>query len=148
MCRSNKSLEYPSQGILEHDQDLNLSDCDYHLYTTHFRRAGREGIDSIFHDYDLNIIAGPSDSDITVLAAASGKPFFHSQHRWCAHTEGYPIATLPLGYLDFNGRPHSLAAIAGEHQEALLVQLQSAWEASFPKRKPPLLQTQVPSRVR
>ena len=24
---------------------------------------------------------------------------------------GYPIATLPLGYLDFNGRPHGLAAI-------------------------------------
>ena len=53
---------------------------------------------------------------------------------------GYPIATLPLGYLDFNGRPHGLAAIAAAHDEARLIQLQSAWEAAFPARKiPPLL---------
>ena len=52
---------------------------------------------------------------------------------------GYPIASLPVGYLDFNGRPHGLAAIASAHNEALLVQLQSAWEASFPPMIPPAL---------
>jgi amidase len=54
--------------------------------------------------------------------------------------EGYPIATLPLSYLDFNGRPFGFVLLAGEHQDALLVQVQSAWEATFPSRKPPVLE--------
>ena len=53
---------------------------------------------------------------------------------------GYPVATLPLGYLDFNGRPFGFQVFAKAHQEALLVQVQSAWEASFPKRQPPVLE--------
>jgi amidase len=44
---------------------------------------------------------------------------------------------MPLSYLDFNGRPFGLAALAGKNQEALLVQLMSAWEATFEARKPP-----------
>jgi amidase len=73
MNNTDQASEYPSQSILEHDLEVNLSDSDYEKYTTHFRHAGREGIDKVFRDYDLNIIIGPSDSDITVLAAASGK---------------------------------------------------------------------------
>lgn len=52
---------------------------------------------------------------------------------------GYPGATLPLGYLDFNGRPFGFQIVAKAHQEALLIQVQSAWEATFPKRRPPPL---------
>lgn len=47
------------------------------------------------------------------------------------------MAAMPLSYLDFNGRPFGLAALAGRNQEALLVQLMSAWEDTFPPRKPP-----------
>lgn len=54
---------------------------------------------------------------------------------------GHPVASLPLGYSDFNGRPFGLQVFAKAHQEALLVQVQSAWEASFPKRQPPDLET-------
>ena len=54
---------------------------------------------------------------------------------------GYPVASLPLGYSDFNGRPFGLQMLAKAHQEALLVQVQSAWEASFPKRQLPDLET-------
>jgi amidase len=56
--------------------------------------------------------------------------------------QGYPIASLPVGYLDFNGRPHGLAAIAAAHQDATLIQLQSAWEASNEPRLPPPLLTE------
>lgn len=44
---------------------------------------------------------------------------------------------MPLGYLEYNGRPHGLAAVAKE--EGLLIQLQSAYEGVFPPRKPPTL---------
>ena len=41
---------------------------------------------------------------------------------------------MPLSYLDFNGRPLGLA----KNKEALLVNVLSAWEATFPQRQPPL----------
>lgn len=44
---------------------------------------------------------------------------------------------MPLDYLDYNGRPHGLCAVAKE--EGLLIQLQSAYESTFPPRKPPIL---------
>lgn len=52
---------------------------------------------------------------------------------------GYPLCAMPLSYLDYNGRPFGVAAIAGKDQEALLIQVMSAWEATFPARKPPQL---------
>lgn len=66
------------------------------------------------------------------LALQSTMPAF-------AAAAGYPIAILPLGYLDFNGHPHALCAIAAAHREITLIQLQSAWEASSPARRPPPL---------
>lgn len=50
---------------------------------------------------------------------------------------GYPVAAMPLSYLDFNGRPLGLAALAGKDQDATLVKFLSAWEFTFPPRKPP-----------
>jgi amidase len=44
---------------------------------------------------------------------------------------------MPLSYLEYNGRPFSVSAIAGRGQEALLIKVMSAWEATFPARKPP-----------
>jgi len=51
---------------------------------------------------------------------------------------GYPICTLPLGYLDLNGRPFALAAITRAHGEALLVGVMATWERTFGERKVPL----------
>lgn len=51
--------------------------------------------------------------------------------------KGYPVAALPLSYLEYNGRSFGLAAIASERQEKLLIQLMSTWETTFRKRKPP-----------
>lgn len=50
---------------------------------------------------------------------------------------GYPIATLPLSYLKLNGRPFGVAAVSAAHNEALLIQLMSAWEVAFPERRVP-----------
>jgi amidase len=52
---------------------------------------------------------------------------------------GYPMAAMPLGYADLNGRPFGLMALAGKHQEAKLFQLMNAWEGTFGPRKPPPL---------
>lgn len=49
----------------------------------------------------------------------------------------YPSVTLPLGYLDWNGRPFGLVAAAAEFQEELLIDVARAWESAFPARRPP-----------
>jgi Asp-tRNA(Asn)/Glu-tRNA(Gln) amidotransferase A subunit family amidase len=62
---------------------------------------------------------------------------------------GYPEAVLPLGYMKFNGRPFGVAAIASAHQEALLIQLMSAWEQVFDKeRKLPTWVAGDPERLK
>lgn len=51
--------------------------------------------------------------------------------------KGYTSATMPLSYLDYNGRPIGLAAFASAKSEKMLLQTLSAWEAASPSRKPP-----------
>ena len=54
---------------------------------------------------------------------------------------------MPLGYLDFNGRPFGMAAIAGAHQEATLFKVMGAWYKMFSPVKPPpmLVDGSIPS---
>ncbi|KAJ8132894.1 hypothetical protein O1611_g731 [Lasiodiplodia mahajangana] len=86
-------------------------------------RCGTRGIDQVLEDNGVDILMGPGDGPMMSIAGMAG----------------YPSATLPLGYLDFNGRPFGLQISAKAHQEDLLIQAQSAWEATFPQRQPPSL---------
>ena len=106
------------------------------------RHTARDrGIDHIIDKYGVDVIMGPTDSKLMSYAAASGKKLY-----WRVRDSeglmafiGYPIATLPLSYLDFNGRPFGLSVVARAHQDALLIKVQSAWEATFGPRLPPPL---------
>lgn len=44
---------------------------------------------------------------------------------------------MPLGYLDYNGRAFGMSAVARRGQDALLVKVMSAWEATMPPRRTP-----------
>jgi amidase len=92
-------------------------------------RCGPNGIDKVLEDNEVDIILGPGDGALFNIAG----------------TAGYPVASLPLGYLDFNGRPFGMQITARAHQESLLIQAQSAWEALFPPRQPPSLDEIIPS---
>ncbi|MCJ1378434.1 hypothetical protein MMC17_001532 [Xylographa soralifera] len=112
----------PKQDKLEKALTTNLTAENLDAALAHARKIGRtEGIDKILKEYNLDVIIGPAESSMTDMASASG----------------YPIASLPLGYLDFNGRPFGMAALASGHQEATLIKVQSAWEATFPPRRRP-----------
>ncbi|KAJ5672228.1 hypothetical protein N7507_001355 [Penicillium longicatenatum] len=102
------------------NQKLTTEEYDRHLsYLRHM--GGEKGVDLALKTYGVDVILGPIDSGLTSLATASG----------------YPLCAMPLSYLDYNGRPFGVAAITGKHQEHLLVKVMSAWEATFPARKPP-----------
>ncbi|KAL5087696.1 hypothetical protein Trisim1_007561 [Trichoderma cf. simile WF8] len=113
---------HPRQDTFIKCENQNVPATEYDRLFAHMRKVARDsGVERVFQPHGVNIIVGPADGFISTMASSGG----------------YPVAAMPLSYLDFNGRPFGLAALAGRHQEALLVQLMSAWEATFPARKPP-----------
>ncbi|RFU76890.1 amidase family [Trichoderma arundinaceum] len=113
-----------NQAALLRALQAKMTDKEYHNIMTSAReRCGKGGIDKTLEENEVDVIIGPGDGPMFSIAL----------------TAGYPVATVPLGYLDFNGRPFGLQIAAKAHQEALLVQAQSACEATFPKRQPPPL---------
>ncbi|KAL7804413.1 amidase signature domain-containing protein [Trichoderma afarasin] len=113
---------HPRQDTFIKCENQNVSATEYDRLFAYMRKVARDlGVERVFQTHGVNVIIGPADGFISTMATSGG----------------YPVAAMPLSYLDFNGRPFGLAALAGRHQEALLVQLMSAWEATFPARKPP-----------
>lgn len=95
---------------------------EYDRHLAHLRNLSRdEGVEKILKEHGVDVIIGPTDSGLTSMASASG----------------FPLCAMPLSYLDYNGRPFGVSAIAGRNQEALLIKVMSAWEATFPARRPP-----------
>ncbi|KAJ5919128.1 amidase signature enzyme [Penicillium verhagenii] len=82
------------------------------------------GIDKLFRERNLNMLAFPLDSLMVFISAASG----------------YPIATMPLGVIPEDGRPYGLGIMAQAGREDLMFQFMSAFEDHFPPRV-------LPSRV-
>lgn len=108
----------PGQEILVNAVKTNISVAKYEEYKNTLRTNNKDlGIDKALKDYEVDVIVGtPTGRMMTVAALA-----------------GY----LPLGYARFNGRPFGLAVIAPANAETLALSVMSAWEATFPQRKPP-----------
>lgn len=81
--------------------------------------AGPENIDRVLGEHDLDVIIAPSDSPISGVAALAG----------------YPIGTMPLGYLKDSGRPFGLTILASAGQEHKILALMRNWESSDPERR-------------
>jgi len=71
--------------------------------------------------YQVDVIIGPADSFLTNYAAALQ----------C------PVGAFPVSYSKFNGRPVGLQVLAPRFREDLLIEVMSAWEASWKPRKTP-----------
>jgi amidase len=115
---------------------IDLSAPDLQAIRQHYLDVGAS-VDATFEKYGIDIIVGPGDCFLTNYASANGN-VLHSSALAQLTLKGYPIVALPLNtYLDLNGRPVGLQAIAGKHNEALLLSFLSAYEASFSPRQPP-----------
>ncbi|KAI1123344.1 putative glutamyl-tRNA amidotransferase subunit A [Nemania abortiva] len=118
--RDNSKLELPDESPnmtrLEGAAGFQLSEEDYQKALADMRDFGRRrGVDKSLGENEVDIILGPADSRI---------------HEYYS-TSGYPMIHLPLSYMNFNGRPFGLCAIAKANQEGLLIKFMSAWEANF-----------------
>ncbi|OIW31693.1 amidase signature enzyme [Coniochaeta ligniaria NRRL 30616] len=74
------------------------------------------GIYKLFREQNLNILPFPMDSLMVFISAASG----------------YPIATMPAGVIQADGRPYGLGIMAQAGSENLTFQFMSAFEAHSP----------------
>ncbi|KAL8902973.1 MAG: hypothetical protein Q9207_004246 [Kuettlingeria erythrocarpa] len=113
--------EYPNQDLLE--QALNFGDSnEAPAKALAHAKAVAAKFDELIEKYDIDVMIAPGDCMLSTYAAAGD----------------FPIATLPLSYLDdFNGRPVGLLVMAPRHKESVLIKVMSAWEATFSSRKEP-----------
>lgn len=77
----------------------------------------------MFDREKVNIIAGPADSPLCVHNAAAG----------------YPVGTVPMSQLRYNGRPFGLCIVGKENGEEALLQFMGAYEAPSGARTVPKL---------
>lgn len=93
-----------------------LHDLEY------LRRSFRDAIEECFRATGADVIMASGESFLTSMAAGAG----------------YPIASVPLGFSSYNGRPHGMEIMARNREEEKIFEVMSAWETTFPEaRKPP-----------
>ena len=85
--------------------------------------AGRDTIDRIMKELNIDAIVGTMDMMLAGLTALAG----------------YPCATMPLGVLSRFGRPYGLCLIARKYEEGTLLRIMGAYETTFPPRAVPTL---------
>ena len=118
---------------------MNISTEEYKAHLQNARDTAKtRGVDQVLKRDQLDVVIGPADSQLTKIAAAAGNNALRDRNisMELMHT-GYPIASLPLGHLEYNGRGFGLLAIAGANEEGKLFKVMSAWDAMFSPSKPP-----------
>ncbi|PTB49596.1 hypothetical protein M431DRAFT_500069 [Trichoderma harzianum CBS 226.95] len=114
--------DYDNQDQLQNAATMTMSDEEHDFLLRHARKVGRDiGIDKTLKEYDVDLIIAPADSPVNLLVSAAG----------------YPSATMPLSYLEYNGRPIGLVAFTTAGGEGMLLNFLRAYENTFPKRRPP-----------
>ena len=99
--------------------------------------AADDAIDKMLREHNVDVIIGPADSRLPDVLAIASKYCHVSSRSFLTTSTEYPSMTLPLGYLNWNGRPFGLLVIGSKYQEGLLLDVARLWEATFPPRKTP-----------
>ena len=94
---------------------------DFRLLTEEMR----ENVENCLSLTNSDVIVASGESVLTTIAMAAG----------------YPVASAPLSFAKFNGRPFGIEILAREGEEGKLLKFLSAWNATFPQavKPPPLL---------
>ncbi|EQL01229.1 Amidase signature domain protein [Ophiocordyceps sinensis CO18] len=123
--KANKARAMPAPYTEQDDLETSLScneDPDsMERVKKELRAKGRQVLDKAFDDNGVNLIVGPVDSAFCIHACAAG----------------YPLATVPVGQLRYNGRPFGMVATARLNDEEALLRFQAAYEAAWRRRPLP-----------
>ncbi|KAI0199461.1 amidase signature domain-containing protein [Astrocystis sublimbata] len=124
--KDHAELELPpnhsSQVQFESAIASPMTQEEYEKGLKHLRQSFRDATEKCFKATKADVIVASGESFLTTIASGSG----------------YPIASVPLGFSSYNGRPHGMEIVARSGEEAMIFRVMSAWEATFPDaRKPP-----------
>ncbi|KAL6719943.1 hypothetical protein ACLMJK_001864 [Lecanora helva] len=124
--REHADVELPEhqskQDSFEHMLNLDLTQDQFDSHLAILRKAARSSIDKVLSEHKIDVIIGPSDGMFASMGAAAG----------------YPVASMPLGFADFNGRAFGVQVLARSGEENKILRVMSAWEATIPEgRQPP-----------
>ncbi|UKZ76806.1 hypothetical protein TrVFT333_004518 [Trichoderma virens FT-333] len=90
-----------------------LSQATYEAVKKLMKKVAKDdGVDKLFREKNLNMLAFPMDSPMVFISASSG----------------YPIATMPAGIIQADGRSYGLGIMAQAGREDLMFQFMSAFE--------------------
>lgn len=99
-----------------------MTDAEYQSGLNHLRQSTRDAVQKCLDQADADVILSSGESLMTSIAANAG----------------YPIASVPLGFSSYNGRPFGMEIMARNGEEEKIFAVMSAWEATFPNgRMPP-----------
>ncbi|KAH8807984.1 amidase signature domain-containing protein [Xylogone sp. PMI_703] len=111
-----------NQLVLENGLQDSMTDEEYHSGLKHLRASMRDSVEKTLKKTNSDVIIASGDSLLPTAAAVAG----------------YPIASAPLGFSNYKGRPTGIEIVARNGEEEKLFEVMSAWEATFPDgRKPP-----------
>lgn len=134
MSNVNRLLPRPGrQSIAESKSDAETEE----LAENCRRWAATEGIDKAVAEHGVDVVVCSSDSYFAGVSVGARK-FSHN----CARlrqtdTIDYPMAGVPLGYVESSGRPYGLQVVARANEEEKLVKFMAAWESISPPRRVP-----------
>lgn len=96
--------------------------------------AGREGIDAVAAEHQLDAIVAPSGGPAWMTDLVNGDHHSGSSSRPAA-AAGYPNITVPAGFI--HGLPVGISFFSGAFQEPVLLKLAYAFEQTSQIRRPP-----------
>lgn len=135
------SLAFAEQDELVKANSYNDSIEDMDELKQSLRARAKKILDDVFDKEGVNIIAASGDSSLCIHSAAAGKEY-HLEQTLCTvahYLAGYPIATVPISSLKYNGRPFGLCLVAREHHEYALLHFMTAYELISGPRPVPVL---------
>ena len=101
------------------------------------QRAATEGVDKVVAEHGVDVVVCCSDSYFAGVSVAARKLSRIAIRYTQTDDIGYPMAGVPLGYIESSGRPYGLQAVAPANEEERLVRFMAAWESISPPRRLP-----------
>jgi amidase len=132
----------PDEELIYHDQAVFHSalntgsiwdDWYRNLVVSNLTRARDDGFDATLAENRLDALIAPSAGPPTLISL--GGDDFRGSSSQISAMSGYPIVSVPLGYVD--GLPVGLSFMGPAFSEGLLIKLASGFEAIHPIRDAP-----------
>ncbi|KAL1854807.1 hypothetical protein Daus18300_011323 [Diaporthe australafricana] len=127
--KRNAELEFPpfapDQSKFEAGLTDKMTDEEYETGLKQLRKSFRDAIEKCFEATGADVIMASGQTFLPTMAAAAG----------------YLLASVPVGFASYNGRPYGMEIMARNHEKEKIFKDMSAWEASFPRGRqaPPQL---------